>query len=150
MVSSPLQPDAKMPMLICSAPCTSTSLLLHDVLTRHTSSKYSKKHHTCGQLYTEQTNKILCKNIHRLLRNCGFRVGAFYFVAPCICRLRCARGIVLPWNPHTVHFHKFWRMSCYRWRNHVLLNFVSTGSQVTEFCHSEFVIDLHQCYTDFY
>ena len=32
----------------------------------------------------EQTSKIWCKNIHAFLRNCGFRVGAFYFDAPCI------------------------------------------------------------------
>jgi len=30
-----------------------------------------------------QTSKIWCNNIHALLRNCGFRVGAFYFDAPC-------------------------------------------------------------------
>jgi len=32
----------------------------------------------------EQTSKIWCKNIHAFPRNCGFRVGAFYFDASCI------------------------------------------------------------------
>ena len=31
----------------------------------------------------EQKGKIWCKNIHAFLRNCDFRVGAFYFDAPC-------------------------------------------------------------------
>ena len=34
--------------------------------------------------YVEQTSKIWCKNIHLFLRNCGFRVRAFYFDALCI------------------------------------------------------------------
>ena len=50
---------------------------------RRTSSKYSMKQKTRGQLRFEQTSKIWCRNIHAFLRNCGFRVGAFYFDAPC-------------------------------------------------------------------
>jgi len=49
----------------------------------HTSSKYGMKHQICGQLCVEQKSKIWCKNIHAFLRNCDFRVGAFYFDAPC-------------------------------------------------------------------
>jgi len=42
---------------------------------RRTVSKYNVEQQTRGQ--------ILCKNIHAFLRNCGFRVGAFYFDAQC-------------------------------------------------------------------
>jgi len=50
---------------------------------RRTSTKYNMKQQSRGQLCVEQTSKIWCKNIHAFLRNCGFRVGAFYFDAPC-------------------------------------------------------------------
>jgi len=46
-----------------------------------TLSKYLMKHQICGQLRVEQKSKIWCKNIHAFLRNCDFRVGAFYFDA---------------------------------------------------------------------
>jgi len=49
-----------------------------------TLSKYGMKHQVCEKLCVEQKSKIWCKNIHAFLRNCDFRVGAFYFDAPCI------------------------------------------------------------------
>ena len=56
----------------------------------HTSSKYGVKHRICGQLRVEQKSKIWCKNIHAFLINRDFRVGAFYFDAPC--KQCCPRG----------------------------------------------------------
>jgi len=41
------------------------------------------KRQICGQLCFEQKSKIWCKNINAFLRNYDFRVGAFYFDAPC-------------------------------------------------------------------
>jgi len=43
---------------------------------------------TCGQSCVEQMNKIWCININAFLRNCGFRVVAFYFDASCRRRQR--------------------------------------------------------------
>jgi len=41
------------------------------------------KRQICGHVCFEQKSKIWCKNINAFLRNYDFRVGAFYFDAPC-------------------------------------------------------------------
>jgi len=67
-----------------------------------TSSKYGMKHQICGQLCVEQKSKIWCKNIHAFLRNCDFRVVAF-FDAPCrdVWSIACVASLSMNSN----HYH---------------------------------------------
>jgi len=78
-----------------------------------TSSKYGMKHQIYKQLCVELKSKIWCKNIHAFLRNCYFRVEAFYFDAPCIVSLKsnqkdqCFKNCVRHW----IHYTKRMRTS---------------------------------------
>jgi len=51
-------------------------------------------------------SKIWCQNIHTFLRNCDFRVGAFYFDAPCTVKINALPSTAtiydqcLKWTPN--------------------------------------------------
>ena len=93
----------------------------------HTSSKYSVKQRTHEQLCVEQTSKIWRKNIHVFLRNCSFRVGAFYFDAPCSlleCLFCCLTATAAVWKTSCNYSERYSPVHYYRnW--HKCLTFLS-------------------------